>query len=141
VEKTPRDFLVVLFLFPSFLRGQVDSLRYRPDAFRFADAVLYTYSVPARWDANDWLALGGLVLGTSALTLVDQPVRSFWQRHDNRFLDGVERVGYYYGKPYTAIGITAGFYLSGIIFKSERAKETAACSPGFVPMPRSPDCR
>jgi membrane-associated phospholipid phosphatase len=116
--------LVILFLLPSFLRGQVDSLRYRPDALRFADGVLFAYSAPARWDAKDWVTLGGLVVGTSALSFVDQPVRSFWQRHDNRFLDGVERVGYYYGKPYTAIGITAGFYLSGMIFESEWAKET-----------------
>ena len=116
--------LFIVFIFPSFLYGQVDSLRYRPDFLRFADGVFYTYSAPARWEAKDWLVLGGMVLGTSALTFADQPVRDFWQRHDNRFLDGIERVGYRYGKPYTAIGITAGFYLSGMIFKSEWAKET-----------------
>lgn len=115
---------IILFVIPSFLYGQSDSLRYRPDVFRFADGVLYTYASPARWDGRDWLVLSGLVAGTSALTFMDHPVRNFWQRQDNRFLDGVEKVGYHYGKPYTAVGITAGFYLSGMLLQSEWAKET-----------------
>ena len=117
-------FLTFVFLFPSVSYGQIDSLAYRPDLVRFADGVLFTYSAPARWDAKDWVVLGGLMVGTSALSFVDQPVRTFWQRHDNRFLDGVERVGYHYGKAYTAMAVTGGLYVSGMIFKSEWAKET-----------------
>ena len=121
----PTRILIIVFLFPALLYGQRgDSLRYRPDALRFADGILYTYSAPSRWDGKDMLMLGGLVLGTAALSFVDQPVRNFWQRHDNRFLDGVERVGYHYGKPYTAVGITAGFYFTGMIFRDQWAKET-----------------
>lgn len=120
-----RSAILIAVILPSYLFGQTDSLRRRADVFRFTDGVLYTYSAPVRWDGKDWAVLAGLALGTSALTFIDQPVRSFWQRQDNRFLDGLERVGYHYGKPYTAVGITGGFYLSGIIFKSEWAKETA----------------
>lgn len=115
---------VLLLLLPTLLFGQQEDIRFRPDVLRFGDGVLHTFSAPARWNGKDWLVLGGLVAGTTALTFMDQPVRNFWQRHDNRFLDGVERVGYHYGKPYSAIGFTAGLYLSGMVFKSDWAKET-----------------
>lgn len=116
------SFILVVLL-PGVVCAQSEP-RVRPDALRFADGVVHTYSAPARWDGRDWLILGGLIAGTSALTFIDQPVRNFWQSHDNRFLDGVERVGYYYGKPYSALVVTGGFYLSGMVFKSAWAKET-----------------
>jgi membrane-associated phospholipid phosphatase len=116
-------FLILIFLLPTMVCGQGE-LRYKPDALRLVDGVLHTYSAPARWNGKDWLILGGLVAGTTALTFIDQPVRNFWQSHDNQFMDGVERVGYHYGKPYTALAVTGGFYLSGMIFKSAWAKET-----------------
>lgn len=115
---------ILLLLVPTRSYGQKDSLRYRPDAIRFVDGALYTFSSPARWNGRELMMLGGILAGTTALTFIDQPVRNFWQGHDNRFMDGVERVGYHYGKPYSAFGVTAGFYLTGIIFKNEWAKET-----------------
>jgi membrane-associated phospholipid phosphatase len=118
-------FFALFTLFPNLLFSQTDSLVRRPDVFRFADGVGYTLSSPLRWDGRDWLVLGGLVAGTSALSFADQPVRNFWQRHDNAFLHGVERIGYHYGKPYSAVTLTAGFYLTGMLLKSEWAKETA----------------
>ena len=39
-------------------------------------------------------------------------------------MDGVNTVGYHYGKPYTGLAITSGLYLTGMLFKSEWAKET-----------------
>lgn len=101
-----------------------DTLRYRPDVFRFADGVIYAVASPTRWGGHDWLALAGVLGGTAVLTFFDEPIRDFWQKQDNRFLDGMEEIGYHYGKPYTAVGVTAGFYLSGIIFRNAWARET-----------------
>ncbi|MGC1242008.1 MAG: phosphatase PAP2 family protein [Chryseosolibacter sp.] len=114
-------FLLVL---PIVVSGQQQDLEFRPDVLRFGDAVLHTYTAPARWKQKDWLVLGGLVAGTTALTFLDQPVRDFWQKQDGQFMDGLERVGYHYGKPYAAMAFTGGFYLGGMIFKNEWAKET-----------------
>ena len=119
-----RSFFVLLTVMPSFVYGQADSLRKRPDVLRFADGVVYTVVSPARWDGRDWLVLGGFLAGTAALTMVDQPVHNFWGDHNNRFLDGVERVGYHYGKPYSAVAFTGGFYLAGMLLKNQWAKET-----------------
>ena len=123
-RKRTFSFLAILIFTPTLLFGQGDSLAYRPDVMRFADGVMFTFTAPARWDGRDLLVLGGMIAGTTALSFADEPIRDFWQKHDNGFLDGVERVGYHYGKPYSAIGLSAGFYLSGMIFKSEWAKET-----------------
>jgi membrane-associated phospholipid phosphatase len=122
-----RRFHISVFLLlslPTFVQAQQETLKLRPDVFRFADGVLHTYSAPARWDKKDWLVLGGLVVGTSALSFLDQPVRNFWLKQDNRFLDGVQQVGDHYGRPYSAFGFTAGFYLTGMIFRNEWCKET-----------------
>lgn len=119
-----RIVVLIFLLSPGVLHAQLDSLRKRADVFRFADGVVYTFASPVRWDGKDWLMLGGLLAGTTVLTFIDQPVREFWLDQDNTFLDGVERVGYHYGKPYTAFGLTAGFYLTGLIFQNEWVKET-----------------
>ena len=119
-----RSSIALVIIMPSFLYGQTDSLRKRPDVLRFADGVVYTTASPARWDGRDWIVLGGFLAGTAALTMVDQPVQNFWKNHNNRFLDGVERVGYHYGKPYSAVAFTGGFYLAGILLKNQWAKET-----------------
>lgn len=119
-----KQFLALFIIIPCITKGQADSIAYRADVLRVADGIAYTFTSPVRWKGTDWLTLGGILAGTTALTFLDQPVRDFWQQRDNRFLDGVETIGYHYGKPYTAVTITAGFYLSGVIFKSMWARET-----------------
>lgn len=122
---------LILFLFcPLLAFGQYaapveqDSVVRERDVIRFTDAMMYTYSAPTRWDGKDWLKAGGVVLGTVALTLIDDPVRSFATSGKTRFLDHVNTVGYHYGKPYTGFALSSGLYLTGMIFKSEWARET-----------------
>ncbi|SEK21440.1 phosphatase PAP2 family protein [Parapedobacter koreensis] len=95
------------------------------DFLRFGDGFLYTVSSPVRWKGNDWLKAGGVVAGTALLTLVDKPVRNFWMDQDSKLLDGIERVGFHYGKPYAAFYGMGGFYLAGLVIKSDWARETA----------------
>lgn len=118
-------FLLLAFMIIPFsvCAQRSDSIR-QSNALRFADATIYTFSSPARWKSNDWLKVGTIVAGTAALTLADNPVRKFWQRQDSKALDAIHTVGYHYGKPYSAMIFTGGFYLSGMIFKNEWAKET-----------------
>jgi len=94
------------------------------DALRFVDGVAHTISAPIRWKGGDWLKMGGVVGGTALLTLVDKPVRSFWQHRDSKVWDGIERAGFHYGKPYAAFIMTGGFYLTGLVIKNEWARET-----------------
>jgi membrane-associated phospholipid phosphatase len=117
--------IVCFIFFPLLSYGQTDSLPKRnKDIVRFVDGFGYTLTAPARWDGKDWLTFGGVIGGTSVIALLDEPVRDFWQGLDSDFLDGVERVGYHYGKPYSANIFAGGFYLVGWIIKDEWTKDT-----------------
>ncbi len=136
--------LILAFIIPSLSYGQrVDSIR-QADTFRFVDGMVYTYTSPLRWKGKDWLKLGGVLAGTAALTLADQPIRNFWINQNSPFLDKVNTIGYHYGKPYTAFFFTGGFYLGGLIFKDDWARETglmlgtALLSTGLMEMTLKP---
>ncbi len=116
---------VAFLLFPILAEAQVDTVFVKQfDVVRGVDAVIYTFTSPARWKGKDWFTVGGVVAGTAALTLLDEPIRDFVRRNNSPFLDGVERVGYHYGKPYCAIAFSGGMYLAGTFLKNEWAKET-----------------
>ena len=115
--------VILLMLVPMFASAQRDSVR-RNDVIRFADGVIHTYTRPLHWKGSDWLKFGAIVGGTTALTLADQPIRKAWSGVDHNILDQVNIVGYHYGKPYSAFLFSGGFYLTGLLFKNEWARET-----------------
>lgn len=115
---------IFLFFLPSVVFSQTDSVRKASDVLRFVDGVAYTAIAPARWESKDWITLGGVLTGTAALMFADESVRDFWQRRDSPFLDRIERVGFHYGKPYSAVAFTAGFYLTGMILNNDWWKDT-----------------
>ncbi len=94
------------------------------DFIRFADAVGHTVVSPVRWNGKDWLKVGGVFAGSALVSLLDKPVRNFWQERDSRAWHVVERAGFHYGKPYAAFIMTGGFYLSGTVFRNEWVRET-----------------
>lgn len=119
-----RVLLLLLLLPLAGLSQQADSVR-QADVLRFADASIYSLSSPARWRGKQWATLGALVSITAAVSLADNPVRSFWKGKNNKMLDGIHTVGYHYGKAYTAMGMTGGLYLAGLVFKDQWTRETA----------------
>jgi membrane-associated phospholipid phosphatase len=58
------------------------------------------------------------------MTFLDEPMRDFWRGKHSKLLNNFERVGNHYGKPYSAVAITSGFYFTGLLLKNEWAKET-----------------
>lgn len=119
-------FLIILFCshLPMVSKSQTRVPFKQSDVYRFADGVVYTYSNPARWNKKDFMILGGIVIATAGLSLIDEPVDEFWSDQDSKFLDGVERIGYHYGKPYSAFITTGGFYLVGLIINDRWTKDT-----------------
>lgn len=115
-----------IMLLQDSLRDQSPEMQGRKtnDIIRFADGVVHTIIAPVRWKGNDWLKVGGVLAGSALVSLADKPVRSFWQDRDSKAWDAVQTAGFHYGKPYAAFIMTGGFYASGLIFKSEWAKET-----------------
>jgi membrane-associated phospholipid phosphatase len=119
-----RRLFLVLCLLPCLISAQPkDSLR-NSDAFRVADAVLHTYTAPLRWKSKNWVEFSGIVAGTAALTLADQPMRNFWQDQRSDALDGTNTIGYHYGKPYCSFIYSGAFYTAGLLFKNQWMRET-----------------
>jgi membrane-associated phospholipid phosphatase len=120
-----RRFWVVCFFIPCLVSAQVDTVYVKQwDVIRAVDAAAYTLTSPARWKGKDFLVVGGVLAGTAAMTLLDEPVRNFWEGKQSKTLDGFQQIGNHYGKPYGAVAITGGFYFTGLIFKNEWARET-----------------
>jgi membrane-associated phospholipid phosphatase len=94
------------------------------DIYKFGDATLYTLSSPVRWRGKDWLKFGGVAAGVGLVSLADKKNQEFWLGENSSFWDGIERVGWYYGKPQMAIILSGGFYLTGLAAKNEWIRET-----------------
>jgi membrane-associated phospholipid phosphatase len=118
-----RTVVFVLFLIPSLVSAQYDTVT-RMDVMRFADGVINTYTAPVRWKGKDWLKFGAIAGTTAALTMADRPVRDFWLTQDGQVLNRINEIGYHYGKPYSALLFSSGFYLTGVLLKNDWAKET-----------------
>lgn len=85
---------------------------------------LHTLSSPVRWSGKDWLKLGGVAAGVGLVSLADKKNQQFWLGESSSIWDGIERVGWYYGKPQMAVIISSGFYLTGLAAKNEWVRET-----------------
>lgn len=116
---------IVILVLPILANAQIDTVYVKQwDVVRGIDGVAHSITSPTRWKGNDWLKAGGVVAGVAALSLVDENVRNFFSGKESHLLDQFQKVGNYYGKPYTAVGLTGGMYLVGMIFPDEWAKET-----------------
>jgi membrane-associated phospholipid phosphatase len=95
------------------------------DAVRIVDAFAYTMTSPIRWERKDWMYFGGSLVATSILSLADEPTNDLIQRNTSGFYSEFADFGYHNGKPYAAVVVAGGFYLTGLIIKDEWTKETA----------------
>lgn len=120
-----RRFWVACLFLPCVVIAQVDTVHVqRWDPLRVVDGAVYTLTAPARWKGKDFVKAGAVVVGTAAISLLDEPVRKFWSGKKSDLLDEFQRVGNHYGKPYSAVAVTSGFYFTGLLFKNEWARET-----------------
>jgi len=99
-------------------------IKKRSDLYKFGDGVIYSYSRPLHWQGKDWAKFAGLIGATAAISLLDKPVKNLFEDRDHKLLNGVERVGFHFGKPYSAFIFTGGFYLYGLVANNRWSKDT-----------------
>lgn len=115
---------IILFVYGALpLRAQGDSTR-RTDVGRFINGVYHNLTAPLHWDKKDWATTAIILASTAAISSLDQPVNKYWLGKQDPILDVVSDVGYRYGHPSAGFILTGGFYLSGVVFKNEWARET-----------------
>jgi len=79
---------------------------------------------PVRWQSKDWAIFGSVLAGTFALSYLDEPFDNLMQRNRSRFADDLTELGIEYGEPRTAIVLTGGLYLTGLLANSEWLRES-----------------
>lgn len=94
------------------------------DGANAVGSVLHAYAGPARWKKNDWLAAGGIALGTFGLFLLDERLQPHFSRRNEKVPDLIQDVGFYFGKPQYNYGLTAAIYTVGWLTKNEKVRET-----------------
>jgi membrane-associated phospholipid phosphatase len=86
--------------------------------------VLHTISAPVHWSGRDLGTLGFVAAATIAAVPVEESVYEHFVENTSDFADGLERVGFYYGSPLFTVPASLAVYGSGLLFRSDRVKET-----------------
>lgn len=93
---------------------------------------------PLRWDGDDFLTAGGLVLGTALVYLADQEARDYFVKQDKNAPQILKEVGWYFGSPQNFYMVTGAFYGLGLVTKNQKIRKTAvliitsSATAGFI---------
>ncbi len=79
---------------------------------------------PFRWDKKQWVTFGGVMAGTAALSLFDEEIHDYVQRHRSKTFKEIAEIGNDYGEPMTVTVLTGGLYGISLITGSEWLRES-----------------
>jgi hypothetical protein len=96
------------------------------------DATGYTLSSPARWDGTDAIKAGLFGVGVVGSFSLDEDLRSWMLENRSPFLDGVERVGFYYGSPVLMLSLTVVMYGGGALSEDDWLMDTGVMFAGAM---------
>lgn len=122
-----RRWIVVLavnLLCASALSGEAESGHFRRYLASYPFSVKEAATAPARWQAQDWLTAGGVVLVAGSLVWADPQIRDFTQNHRIGWNDAaLHGLGYAGDKwiLFPAAGVTA---LAGCLAGSDKSVDT-----------------
>lgn len=81
-------------------------------------------TAPFSFDTKDWIITGAVLSTTALAYLVDKDNREFWARNHNKSLDGIGKVGEFYGEIRNAAIFSGAIYLGGKIANSKELSVT-----------------
>src|SRR5690606_23341085 len=73
------------------------------------------FTQPLRWQKDDFITAGSIVVGTGILYLADNESRTFFQNHQNDVPQALKDFGWYFGSPQNFFMISAGIYGFGLL--------------------------
>ncbi|MHA6278650.1 phosphatase PAP2 family protein [Salinimicrobium sp. CAU 1759] len=83
-----------------------------------------TYTQPLKWEKDDYLVAGTIILGTGALYLVDQESTDWFRRQEEDIPGIVKDFGWYYGSPQNNYAVNGAVYLVGLFTGKEKVRKT-----------------
>lgn len=82
------------------------------------------FTQPLRWQKDDFITAGSIVVGTGILYLADNESRTFFQNHQNDVPQALKDFGWYFGSPQNFFMISAGIYGFGLLTDNEKVRHT-----------------
>ena len=83
-------------------------------------------TAPVHWNAGKYIAASAVIVGTAALITQDVQIQKFFKRNETTFID---KTSFYFFSPlgtgFYSIPALGIFYGCGLIWKKDKAKETA----------------
>lgn len=87
-------------------------------------SVGHSFTRPIYWKGDDYLKLGGILLGTVAIAAADEEVNRFIARQRDDFPKVVRDFGWYFGSPQNYFAASASIYGFGLFTKNEKIRKT-----------------
>ncbi len=118
--------LLFLLIISINLTAQIDTIRFNKHYFKkYWTDTKSIVSSPVRWQQNDWLKFGIIVSGTASLTIVDQPVKDFFQTHKTKTQSYISHNFLeQFGAEHSLI-VLSGIFTYGLLAKNSRCKSTS----------------
>lgn len=125
---------LALFLFGNIAIGQQDTLQttkpntwqiIKYDTKSFVKNMGYSLSAPIRWDKDDFLTAGGVVIGTVLLHTIDDEAQVYFKEQGEHAPKLIRDTGWYFGSPQNFFLISGGVYGVGLLTKNQKVRKTA----------------
>jgi len=119
-------FLIILVVFSNVLFAQIDTVRFNKHYLKkyWTDSKAIVTS-PVRWDERDWTKLGVFIVAEGGLLFADQPVKDFFQSHQNNTESYICRnVLEHFGAEHSFI-VMSGIFTYGMVAKDKKCVSTA----------------
>lgn len=88
-------------------------------------SVGYSFSRPFHWKKKDFTTLGTVILGSFALSTIDDEGSTFFVRNEQDVPDLFQEVGTRFGKPQIYFIVNASLYGFGLFTKNEKLRKTS----------------
>ncbi len=87
--------------------------------------VKYSFTKPLTWKGKDYVKLGGLLVGTLALSAADEEFERFASRNRSGFPEPIRDFGWYFGSPQNYFLANASLYGFGLLTKNKKIRHTS----------------
>ena len=83
---------------------------------------------PLRWDTSDWMKVGLVLGGTSALFLADKEIKNFAQKNKNSVTSSFADIGNFIGEPMYIFPAVGASYLYGYLTDNSKLRRVSLLS-------------
>ncbi|WP_203256957.1 phosphatase PAP2 family protein [Hyunsoonleella ulvae] len=87
--------------------------------------VSHSFTRPIYWKEKDFIRLATLLVGTTALSTLDNETNRFFDKNKKGFPKPLRDFGWYFGSPQNYFMANAGLYGFGLVTKNEKIRKTS----------------